>query len=140
MPKSITSKKLDGLNYLVWARALKIFLHGKGRLKYLTDYPPDKGDKTYEDWMSEDSVVMGWLWHSMEPHIATTVEFSDSFKKIWDSIAESFSHQSNVCQLYGLGDHCLSTIVLSKICGINSCSIIPLLLIWGNRSDIGRNL
>jgi hypothetical protein len=29
------------------------------------DDPSDKGDKTYEDWMTEDSVVMGLLWHSM---------------------------------------------------------------------------
>jgi hypothetical protein len=91
-PKSITSKKLDGLNYLAWAHALKIFLRVKRILKYLRDNSPNKGDKTYEDWMSEDSVVMGWLWHSMELHIATTIEFSDSSKMIWESIAESFSH------------------------------------------------
>jgi hypothetical protein len=29
MPKSITSKKLNGLNYLAWAHAVKIFLRGK---------------------------------------------------------------------------------------------------------------
>lgn len=64
------------------------------------DNPPDKGGKTYEDWMSEDSVVMGWLWHSMKPYIATTVEFSDYSKKNWEFIVESFSHQSNVSRVY----------------------------------------
>jgi hypothetical protein len=82
MPKSITSKKLNGLNYLAWAHAVKIFLQGKRMLKYLTDNPPNKKDPTYEDWMSGDSVVMGWLWHSMKPHVSTAVEFCDSSKKI----------------------------------------------------------
>jgi hypothetical protein len=33
-------------------------------------------------------------------HIATTVEFCDSSKNILESIAESFSHLSNVSQEY----------------------------------------
>jgi hypothetical protein len=39
---------------------------------------------------------MGWLWHRMEPHIATTVEFCDSSKKIWELIEESFSNKKGV--------------------------------------------
>ncbi|KAF9603065.1 hypothetical protein IFM89_033790 [Coptis chinensis] len=59
--------------------------------------------------MCEDSIVMGWLWHSMEPHIATTVEFCDSSKKIWNSLSESFSHQSNVSQVYDLYEQIFAT-------------------------------
>ena len=82
---------------------MEIFLHGKQKLKFLTDDPPPKTDAKYDDWMCEYSMVMGWLWHSMEPHIASTVEFCDSSKKIWESIFISFSQQSNVshvCELY----------------------------------------
>jgi hypothetical protein len=39
---------------------------------------------------------MGWLWHKMEPHIATTFEFCDSSKKIWELIEESFSNKKGV--------------------------------------------
>ena len=78
-------------------------------LKYLIDNPPDKKDPTYEDWMSGDSVVMGWLWHSMEPHVSTTVEFCDFSKKIWDSIVESFAHQSNVSQVYEMYEKIFTT-------------------------------
>ena len=64
-------------------------------LKYLVDNPYKK-DSTYEDWMSEGFGSYGMLWHIMEPHIATTVEFCHLYKKIWDFIARSFLHQSNV--------------------------------------------
>ena len=86
-------------------------------LKYLTNNPLDKKDPTYEDWMSGDSIVMGcgdsivmgWLWHSMEPHVSTTVEFYDSSKKIWDSIAESFAHQSNFFKVYEMYEKIFTT-------------------------------
>ena len=78
-------------------------------LKYWTNNPLDKKDPTYEDWMSGDSIVMGWLWHSMEPHVSTTVEFYDSSKKIWDSIAESFAHQSNFFKVYEMYEKIFTT-------------------------------
>ncbi|KAF9605352.1 hypothetical protein IFM89_016487 [Coptis chinensis] len=55
------------------------------------------------------TIVMGWLWHSMEPHIATTVEFCNSSKKIWNSLSESFSHQSNVPRVYDLYEQIFAT-------------------------------
>ncbi len=99
--------------------------------------------------MSEDSIVMGWLWHSMESQVATKVEFCDSSNKIWDSIAEYFSHQNNVSWVYEIYKRIFNTEqsgkILSeyystlKIGGINYCSIDPLLLIWNNRSIIRKN-
>ena len=63
MPKSITSKRLNGLNYLAQAHAVKVYLRGKKKLKHLTYPQPDVKASNYEDWMSEDSIVMGWLWN-----------------------------------------------------------------------------
>ena len=39
-PKCITSRKLDGVNYLSWAHAVQVYLRSKRRLKYITDNPP----------------------------------------------------------------------------------------------------
>lgn len=58
LPKSITTKKLNGLNYLAWAHAVKIFLRGKKKSRFLTDLSPAVDDNTYDDWCSEDSCVM----------------------------------------------------------------------------------
>lgn len=74
--KSITMKKLDGQNYLAWAHAVKVILCGNRKLKFITDSPIE--DKSYDDWLSKDSVVMGWLWHSLQPHVATTIEFCET--------------------------------------------------------------
>ncbi|KAF9601707.1 hypothetical protein IFM89_022236 [Coptis chinensis] len=100
LPKSLTAKKLNDANYLAWCNAVKVCLRGKRKLKYLTDDPPDPQDDKYEDWLCEDSLVMSCLWHSMEPHIATTVEFCESSKSIWNSLSESFSQQNNVSRVF----------------------------------------
>lgn len=66
--------------------------HGWRKLKYLIDnlHCHIKA-RSYEHWMYENFVVMRWVWHSMEPHMTTKVEFCYSSKMIWNSIAKSFS-------------------------------------------------
>ena len=92
LPKSITTKKLGGPNYLAWAHAVKIYLRGRSRLHFLTDSPLAQNDAKFGEWEQIDSMVMGQLWHSLEPHVATTVEFCETSKQIWDSLADSFSN------------------------------------------------
>lgn len=91
---------------MVWiislGRMLLRFFCGKKKSRYLTELPLAEDDKSYDDWLSEDLCVMGWLWHSSEPHVATTVEFYDTSKDIWDSLDDSFSNQSNVSCVYEL--------------------------------------
>ena len=61
----VTSKHIDGLNYLTWAHTFKVIINGKRKLSYLTDSPPPKEDPKLADWESEDSVVMagcGTVW------------------------------------------------------------------------------
>ena len=77
------------------------FLRGKKKSRFLSELPPSTNDKAYDD-CSEDSCVMGRIWYSLESHVATTVEFCDTSKEIWDSPAESFLNQSNVSQVYEL--------------------------------------
>ena len=52
---------------------------------------------------------MGWLWHNMEPQITTIAAFCDSFNKIWDSVAQSFSQQNNVSRVFELYEKIFTT-------------------------------
>lgn len=93
---------------------------------------------------------MGWLWQSLEPIVATTVEFCETSKQIWDSIAYSFLHQSDVSRVYdcmsrflllsNLVDHSLSITADLHIYGISCYNINLSLQTWPNRSSIGRSL
>ena len=54
----IITTKLNGSNYLLWAQAMKVALGGRKKFKYILSDPPSKDSKEYEDWVSENYVVM----------------------------------------------------------------------------------
>ncbi|KAF9626276.1 hypothetical protein IFM89_031789 [Coptis chinensis] len=92
-----------------WSEAVNVFLHAKMKQKYLTDDPPDENSPSAETWWSEMPMVMTWLWHSMEPSVASTVQFLDTAKKIWNAIEEMYSQTSNVSQIYQIFKSMFST-------------------------------
>lgn len=72
---SVTSVKLNGFNYHAWSHAFKVFLRAKKAMKYIVDDSPKDEDKNSEEWWSENSTVMTWLWCSMEPSIIPNVQY-----------------------------------------------------------------
>ncbi|KAF6150685.1 hypothetical protein GIB67_020768 [Kingdonia uniflora] len=60
------------------------YLRARKKLKYLTEDPPKATDTNYDDWMSENSMVCTWMWHSMEHSVAANVQFLPTAKKIWE--------------------------------------------------------
>jgi hypothetical protein len=74
---NISPVKLDGSNYLAWFRSCLLFIKARGLQGYITGdkkqpkaKDPAMSDSTYNQWESENSLVMSWLINSMQPHIA----------------------------------------------------------------------
>ncbi|KAF9604529.1 hypothetical protein IFM89_007650 [Coptis chinensis] len=65
--KPITNTRLNGHNYLSWSYVVEHFIRAKKKSKILTGDPPDSTDPTYENLMASNSMVLTWLWNSMEP-------------------------------------------------------------------------
>ena len=55
-----------------WSQSTKISLKSKGKMKHVmgTTKPPTENDLKYEVWDAENSRVMPWLLHSMQPEIS----------------------------------------------------------------------
>ncbi|KAF7136371.1 hypothetical protein RHSIM_Rhsim08G0157900 [Rhododendron simsii] len=83
LPRSITSKKLDGLNYLSWAHAVKVYLCGQQQMKYITAPLPPKDDVTFLDWEQDDSLIIGQLWHRKP-----LAEYYSALKSLWDQLLQ----------------------------------------------------
>ena len=80
------SNRLNGKNYLKWSQIVRTYLKGKGRINHLLKPGPAKEDPTFGAWDEEDSMIMSWLWDSMEPTIIDTCMFLTTTKEIWDCI------------------------------------------------------
>jgi gag-polypeptide of LTR copia-type len=82
----LTSMLLNGKNYQSWAKAATISLRDKGKLGYTHGNKPKPITPTEtEEWEIQDSVVMSWLLHSMEPQIIEQfVHRADTSQKLWE--------------------------------------------------------
>ena len=118
----IITTKLNGSNYLLWAQVMKVALDGRKKLKYIESNPPSKDSKDYEDWVSDNYLVMTWFWNSMDRTISSIVMLLPTANAIWESVRESFS---NGRMFYGF----MRSI---KICFFFSMGINPLASITAN--------
>ena len=64
--------RLNEKNYLKWSQFVRTYLKGKGKLSHLLGTGPKKGDPKFEAWDEADSMIMSWLWNSMNPEISDT--------------------------------------------------------------------
>ncbi|KAF9596580.1 hypothetical protein IFM89_012311 [Coptis chinensis] len=89
--------------------AVEHFIRAKKKSKILTDDPPNSNDSTYEDWMASNSMVLTWLWNSMEPKVLTNVQFLPTTKRVWSSLKEMYSQENNISQIYDLFESLFKT-------------------------------
>lgn len=83
-----TSYIMDGEIFLKWSQFVQTYLNGKGRVSHILGKGPKPGEKGFDSWDEADSMVMSWLWDSMDPKISFTVMFLTTAKAIWDSSVE----------------------------------------------------
>ena len=83
--------RLNGKNYLKWSQFVRTYLKGKGRLSHLLGTGPAADDPAFGTWDEEDSMIMSWLWDSMEPMISDTCMFFSTAKEIWEFIRRTYS-------------------------------------------------
>ncbi|KAF3773569.1 hypothetical protein EJ110_NYTH55035 [Nymphaea thermarum] len=98
----ITSTPLNGANYLSWVKAARLFLSGKSKAGYINGKikVPVTTDPNYDEWKSENDMVMVWLLNSMEPSIANLFTYQDTAHRIWEALNELYSEQINLARVY----------------------------------------
>ena len=70
----ITSICLNGVNFLRWSQSVHTYIHGKGKIGYLTGEieQPAKTSPQYAIWYAENSMIMTWLVNSMDEDIGSS--------------------------------------------------------------------
>ncbi|KAF6142771.1 hypothetical protein GIB67_023253 [Kingdonia uniflora] len=82
----ITSQLLDGLNYVRWARSVKLFVGGRGKIGFLlgTEKEPAKSNPKYAKWFSYDSMRPASAPSEKVPTLPTIAEiYAKIVEKTW---------------------------------------------------------
>ena len=69
---------------------------GAKRIGYINGYikEPSKEDPKYEDWESENMLVMNWILNSLEPLISKSCRCCKSAHELWTDIEAAYSHRN----------------------------------------------
>ncbi|XP_042032420.1 uncharacterized protein LOC121779152 [Salvia splendens] len=103
--KSVTvAFKLNGSNYSLWARLMKVAIGDRGVYHHITGTltPPRPGEKGYTDWEEIDLIVFSWIIDNMETHIIADFAHHQTAKSLWDTLAITFANSADSYLIYDL--------------------------------------
>ncbi|GJZ46008.1 putative RNA-directed DNA polymerase [Tanacetum coccineum] len=91
----LISFKLEGTeNYKVWSAAIKLALHTKNKLGFITgkcERPTDDDILRQEQWDRCNSVVLSWILGCVTQELYLGQIYSTNAKKVWDELEETYS-------------------------------------------------
>ncbi|KAI4346153.1 hypothetical protein L6164_013226 [Bauhinia variegata] len=98
---SFCSIKLDRNNYLLWKSMILPMLRGHKLDNYILGTKPclepfiisesgRKANPVYEEWVTNDQLLLGWLLNSISQEIATQLLHCQTSKELWEA-AQSLS-------------------------------------------------
>ncbi|KAL0898799.1 hypothetical protein Bca101_082760 [Brassica carinata] len=102
---------LKGVNYLLWARMVKIALGGKGLWSHVSTETAPKQTILGEDgkemvvadegkWGQEDLMVLTALLSSLEPAIMESYSYCETTKQLWDTLYKVYGNVSNLTRVF----------------------------------------
>ncbi|KAL0753107.1 hypothetical protein Bca101_090775 [Brassica carinata] len=103
---------LKGINYLLWARMVKIALGGKGLWSHVSAEAAPKKTTQGEDgqeivvatdedkWAQEDLMVLTVLLSSLEPAIMESYSYCETTKQLWDTLYKVYGNTSNLTRVF----------------------------------------
>ncbi|KAK4276818.1 hypothetical protein QN277_014924 [Acacia crassicarpa] len=99
----LVSSVLTGPNYHSWARAMKMALMSKNKLRFIdrSSPVPSSVDPLYLAWERCNMMVLSWLTRSLSPTIAQSILWIDKASEVWEDLRARFS-QNDVFRLADL--------------------------------------
>ncbi|KAA8515037.1 hypothetical protein F0562_018177 [Nyssa sinensis] len=88
----ITQVQLKGENYDEWARAMRTALRAKKKYGFIdgTVKQPADGSLELEDWWTVNSMLISWVFNTIEPTLRSTLSYMENVKDLWEDIKQRF--------------------------------------------------
>ncbi|XP_047961367.1 uncharacterized protein LOC125206112 [Salvia hispanica] len=107
--KSITvAFKLNGRNYPLCSRLIKVKIGGRGAYSYIRNEPPEPGSKGFDVWEENELVVFSWIVDNIEKDIIADFAHHLTAKALWDSLAVTFENKADKYHIYDLEEKAIN--------------------------------
>ncbi|KAG6413934.1 hypothetical protein SASPL_126649 [Salvia splendens] len=96
--------KLDGKNFPVWSRLMRITIGSREKLEHLEgdQEPPKTTDPEFKQSQASDFTVFTWLIQNMEPKLVLQFAQHQTAKALWRSLATTFGVRADPVQVNDL--------------------------------------
>ncbi|KAL0371983.1 UNVERIFIED_CONTAM: hypothetical protein Scaly_0879900 [Sesamum calycinum] len=75
-------------------------MKGRGKLDHLIEAAPKPKEPNFATWDEEDSMIMSWLWKSMQPEIGGSYMFLTTAQEIWESVCQTYAKMKDAALMY----------------------------------------
>ena len=86
-----------------------MFLKGRGKIYEVIGPAPKASDPMFVAWDIEDSMLMSWLWSSMQLEVSKNYMFLSTAKDIWETIKRTYSKVQDASIVYEIKTKISST-------------------------------
>jgi hypothetical protein len=90
----ITQVQLKGENnYDEWARAVRGSLRARRKFRFVDGSieKPDEAAPEIDDWWTVNSMIVSWIFNTIEPKLRSTITYRENAQELWDDIKQRFS-------------------------------------------------
>ncbi|KAL1562087.1 hypothetical protein AAHA92_04705 [Salvia divinorum] len=105
--KNVTlAVKLNGTNYPLWSRLMKIAVGSRRALRHITGIPPPPApeDREYLEWEETDLIVFSWIIDNIETDIVVDFAHHQTTQALWESLTVTFESTADPYLIYDLDD------------------------------------
>ncbi|XP_041995906.1 uncharacterized protein LOC121746037 [Salvia splendens] len=100
--------KLNGKNYPLWSRLMKVKIGGRGAYSHIRNYPPEPRSKGYDDWEEDDLVMFSWIVDNIEYEIIADFAHHLTAKALWDNLVITFENKADKYLIYYLEEKAIT--------------------------------
>ncbi|CAL1389135.1 unnamed protein product [Linum trigynum] len=107
--QSIIFEVLDGTNYQIWQRAVRMALKTKHKIGFIdcSIVVPTIGDPTYSTWDACNTLVLCWILNSIEKEIRRSVMQHEVARTLWEELKARFGF-TNAIKLSNMEDQIIA--------------------------------
>ena len=89
----ITSVRLNGENYNEWSSEMLNAFQAKRKLGFIkgTLVKPAETSLDLENWLTVNSMLVGWIRASIEPKVKSTIMYITDAHQLWENLKQRFS-------------------------------------------------
>ncbi|GFY90228.1 hypothetical protein Acr_07g0004250 [Actinidia rufa] len=86
------------------ASARALYLGGKRKTRWILgkEPKPAESDPKFDEWVSDNCIILGWMFNSMEDRVYHMFMYHDTVHGLWTALTQMYAHARNESRIFEL--------------------------------------